>query len=144
MGGDGLSEYWQKCLDIYRNMITRGTNEPNLQRDYARSLTFYASRLMNAGRHGQALQTVEQSRAINEKRVAAKPEDADALTDLSFSYGIAGEVLDKLGRPEEALAAGQKALTTLQSLSQADPQDVYLKNEVANHQLNTGIHGFEN
>jgi non-specific serine/threonine protein kinase/serine/threonine-protein kinase len=140
MGADGLSEseYWQKCLDIYRSLIARGSHEQNLPRDYARSLTFYASRLMNAGRHGDALQTVEQSRAINENRVAAKPADREALTDLSMSHGIAAETLDKLERPEEALAAGRKALSILQSLTQADPHDVYLKDELAQRQLMTG------
>jgi len=139
MGGDGLSEYWQKCLDIYQNLITRGSREQNLPRDYARSLTFYASRLMNAGRHSEALRTVEQSRAINDDRLAARPEDREALTDLSMSHGIAAEVLDKLGRPEEALAAGRKALSILQSLSQADPQDNYLKDELAGRQLTTAM-----
>jgi len=137
MGGDGLSEYWLKCLDIYRSLIAHGSNEPNLPRDYARSLTFYASRLMNAGRLSEALHTAEQSRAINENRVATRPEDRDALTDLSMSVGIAAESLEKMGRPEEALAAGRKALSTLQALSQANPQDVYLKDELAKRQLTT-------
>lgn len=138
MGGDGLSEYWQKCLDIYRALIDRNSREQNLPRDYARSLTFYGSRLMNAGRYADALRAVEQSRAINESRIAAKPEDGDALTDLSMSHGIASETLDKMDRREEALAAGQKALTILQSLSRADPQDAYLKDELAGRLLTTG------
>jgi len=138
MGGDGLSEYWQKSLDIYRALIDRKSPEQNLPRDYARSLTFYGSRLMNAGRYADALHAVEQSRLINESRIAVKPEDGDALTDLSMSHGIASETLDKMDRREEALAAGQKALTILQSLSRADPQDAYLKDELAGRLLTTG------
>ena len=138
MGGEGLSEYWQKSLDIYRTLIDRNSREQNLPRDYARSLTFYGSRLMSAGRYEDALRTVEQSRAINEKRIAAKPEDGDALTDLSMSHGIASETLDQMGRREEALAAGQKSLSILQTLSLADPQDAYLKDELAGRQLTTG------
>jgi non-specific serine/threonine protein kinase/serine/threonine-protein kinase len=138
MGGDGLSEYWQKCLSVYRSLITNGSSEQNLERDYARSLTFYASRLVNAGRFNDAFRIVEQSRTINENRVSAKPGDRESLTDLGMSYGIAAETLDKLGRPEEALAANRKALSILESLSQADPQDVYLKDELAKHQLTTG------
>ncbi|HSU89142.1 MAG TPA: serine/threonine-protein kinase [Terriglobia bacterium] len=138
MGGDGLSEYWQKCLDIYRTLIDRKSSEPNLARDYARTLTFYGSRLMNAGRYEDALRAVEQSRAINESRIADKAEDAAALTDLSMSHGIASETFEKMQRFEQALAAGQKAQSILQSLSDADPQDVYLKNELAGRQLTTG------
>jgi eukaryotic-like serine/threonine-protein kinase len=139
MGGDGLSEYWQKCLDIYRKLMAQGSRVPNLPRDYARTLTYYGSRLMNAERYSEALHAVDESRAINEKRVAARPEDREALTDLSMSYGIAAETLDKTGRREEALAEGGKSLAILRSLSDANPQDVYLKDELAKRQLITAM-----
>jgi len=126
-----LSDYWQKSLDIYKALMARGSREPNLERDYSRSLTFYAARVSKAGRLREALELLRQSHAINEKRLAAKPDDREAATDLTMSSGEMADVLNGLGRPEEALGCYRNALAMTRHLSDASPQDVYLRDRLA-------------
>jgi eukaryotic-like serine/threonine-protein kinase len=131
MDREPLSEYWQKSGELYRKLLARGSREPNVEKYYARMLTFYASRLELGGRIPEALEALDRSQAINEKRVAANPADRDAATDLSFSLAGRADVLTKRGRDEEALASYRASLAILRQLSDASPQDVYLRNSLA-------------
>ena len=138
MDREPLSEYWRKSLDIYKALIARGSPEPNLDRDYSRSLTFYASRLVDSGRTPQALEILQEAHAINERRLAAKPDDRDAATDITMSYGVIAETLNTLGRPEDALLSYRKALAMVQQLSETSPQDVYLRDRLAARHFTVG------
>jgi len=126
-----LSEYWQKSLGIYKTVIERGSREPDLDRNYARSLTFYGSRLSTAGRNREALAVLQQAHAINEKRLATAPSDAETATNLIDSYGQQAGILHLLGRDEEALQLYRKALSVALQLSEASPQDIYLRDSSA-------------
>ncbi|MGH9722718.1 MAG: protein kinase domain-containing protein [Bryobacteraceae bacterium] len=138
MGGDGLSDYWQKTLDIYKTLLARGSREPGLEQDYSRSLTFYGSRLEKAGRLHEALDAIRRSEAINEKRLSANPGNLGVLADLSNSYSVIADVLNKLGRPQDALTSVRKELALLQNLSAGSPQDVTLRDRLARSHLATG------
>jgi tetratricopeptide (TPR) repeat protein len=131
MNRDPLSEYWQKSLNIYASLIARGSRDPSLDRDYSRSLTFYSSRLLAAGKKGEALDALERSHDLNERRLAAAPGDQDAATDLVMSRHMLGEALNEIGRPEEALASLENALALVERLSRASPEDMYLRDRVA-------------
>lgn len=138
MDREPLSEYWRMSLDIYKTLIAHGSSEPNIDRDYSRSLTFYASRLGGSGKTRQALEVLHEAHAINEKRLAANPKDRDAATDLTMSYGGIAETLNTLGRPEEALVSYRKALSMVQQLSETSPQDVYLRDRLAARHFTVG------
>jgi non-specific serine/threonine protein kinase/serine/threonine-protein kinase len=138
MGGDPLSEYWQKSLDIYRELAARKSAEVDIDRDYARSLTFYASRLVGHGRAERAVTLLQQAHSMNEARVARAPHDQEAIMDLTQSYGQMAHALNSLGRAEEALAANETSLKIVQRLTAASPQDAYLGEELAARHLTLG------
>ncbi|MEJ3745505.1 tetratricopeptide repeat protein [Actinomycetes bacterium KLBMP 9797] len=76
-------------------------------------------RLLNAGRHREALAATEAEAALSRELASA---DSQTLPNLSVSLVNLGQTMAKVGRHEESVAATEEAVAIRRRLAAADPE----------------------
>ncbi len=75
-----------------------------------------------------ALDSLGAALAIDEARLAARPNNPETMLDVSFDHGDLGYVLLQLGRAREAVVQYEQALELRRKVAAADPRDVRAEN----------------
>jgi hypothetical protein len=78
-----------------------------------------------------ALEKLLESRAVQEKAVALRPDSMDAQNNLAGVNVAIGDLLLEQGALSDAAAAFHKALAIVQSLATANPSDLGIQRQVA-------------
>jgi tetratricopeptide (TPR) repeat protein len=87
--------------------------------DLAMALNNLGNRLLDLGRHDQALAPTQE--ALTTYRTLAKANPDAYLPDLASALNNLRSRLSDLGRHDQALAPTQEALTTYRTLAKANP-----------------------
>ena len=87
--------------------------------------------LPNVGDHAGALVEMQQSVAVFERASALYPDNAMFRRNLAVARSNVADILDGLGRRQEARAEERRALETYEAQVREDPSNAAAKNDLA-------------
>jgi tetratricopeptide (TPR) repeat protein len=75
-------------------------------------------------RYREARPHFERALALDDRRLAASPDNRSAKLDSAIDYGQLAGLLDRLGDTPQALTLLRKSMAIRQELADSDPEDV--------------------
>jgi serine/threonine protein kinase/tetratricopeptide (TPR) repeat protein len=136
--------YWERTGRLYEELLNEEPESPVRQRNVALVGRNLGGLLVSLGRHDEALPHFERALALDERRLAAAPDNLMAQLDASIEYNqLAG--LATRNDPARALMLFRKSLVIRERLAETDPRDVltrgrlgYARHKVAELEMQNG------
>jgi serine/threonine-protein kinase len=128
----------RQALAIRSELAARPGADTEAGLDVARSLRMVGRLQSATGDYTGALATYQEARRVAEDLVAVDPSDA-ARAALAQSHHNIGLVLERINRPQEALAAYREALAMRQKLADANPAVSQFQSDLGYSYNNIGV-----
>ncbi len=119
-----------KSLAIYEQLLARHPDDRNLQRDLARAEKTTGAYLASHGSVPQAPWHYQKALELDEKRVKADPQNAQAQLDVTFDLSQIGDYHYRTATRNLALRNYQQVLEIRQRLAEADPNNIQLRERI--------------
>lgn len=123
MPRDESMPVWYKTLDYYEKLLVIQPDDANTQRNVALVGKYIGSNLESADPKG-ALKYYARSLELDEKRLAAAPDDPRMHFDAAISFSNVASVSDLLGDWETAARLFDRSLTLRRRMVAEDPANV--------------------
>jgi non-specific serine/threonine protein kinase/serine/threonine-protein kinase len=120
-----------EAIAIHRKLAQLTPPPPGSERLLSIGLKRRASLYVSMGDPAKAVADLDAARAIDEKHVAADPNDAVAKIDLSLTESYRAAALQRTGDYAGAVDALERAVTVRRAMLAADPQNARLRGLVA-------------
>jgi len=133
----GALETQKKGLAITQDLLKTNPQDRSLKHLAAIYTVEIGLELTDLGRRTEALQFFQTGLDLFES-LAKDQNDARSRRELAVATGLRGGVLLMNGDAAEALAAHQRSLAVIDSMAQADPQNVTLQLDAAGVRLAIG------
>jgi non-specific serine/threonine protein kinase/serine/threonine-protein kinase len=104
------AEAYGRSREIYESLLLEKPDEPRILRNLSQIYKYVANLHYQKGEHKAGFDLIVKARAIDEKLLAADPENPQAQMDLSFSLGQLSWGYSYLGDLAGALAAREESL----------------------------------
>jgi non-specific serine/threonine protein kinase/serine/threonine-protein kinase len=121
---EGARRLFLRTLAIDDRLYKAHPEAWNRQRNLALDYKYLSSVVPS---HQEALDHLRKAQALDEKRLAAHPGDAQARLDLSFDLSEIAEHLKETGDLAEALRLYRQVQSIREELAAADPNDAQLR-----------------
>jgi non-specific serine/threonine protein kinase/serine/threonine-protein kinase len=138
--------HWERAGRLFEELLAERPDDHGRQRNVALVDKYLGALLDGIGRKAEAQKHYERALVLDERRLAAAPDNRVAQFDTAISYANVAHIRELSERDQPlALPLYRKSLVLRQALSESDPQDVltrgrlgYARHRVARLELRGG------
>jgi tetratricopeptide (TPR) repeat protein len=123
--------FYQKAAAVQEALASQNASDPTLKSNLAATYTHWGLLEKTAGDLNVALTKFREAIALNEELVRSEPGNPQWLGFLTPNYLYVAQILEKLNRPEEALAYYQKLFEARRTLALRGPGSLKAQRDFA-------------
>jgi serine/threonine-protein kinase len=123
LGLDEARRQFGVALESSRSLHARRPEAEEYQKKLNDDLVWAMETAVASGRAAEALAFSDELLALQERRLAARPQDLVPKVDQAVALGWRAQALEAMGRPQDAAAAQAGALAALREAVTGDPNN---------------------
>jgi tRNA A-37 threonylcarbamoyl transferase component Bud32/tetratricopeptide (TPR) repeat protein len=117
--------HWERAGRLFEELLAEKPDDPGRQRNVALVGKYLGFQLEEIGQKAEALKHYERALLLDERRLAAAPDNRMVRFDTAISYANVATIREESEKDQPlALPLFRKSLVLRQALSESDPQDV--------------------
>jgi non-specific serine/threonine protein kinase/serine/threonine-protein kinase len=134
---------WEAARVVYEELLAERPDDPVRQRNVALVHKYLGSYFNSSRDHARAARHNERALSLDEARLAADPDNRQALFDVAIAMGNVAYDHAQLGDVRGAVELYERSLVHRRTLMESDPDDALARNRVAFAHLRLGEFYFE-